>query len=43
MCWREFRGERDAGKTEQVIESQLQAAFDAADSWAGVDIAYEPV
>ena len=45
LCIGETQDERDAGKTERVLENQLQGAFAAAgpDALGKLVIAYEPV
>lgn len=43
LCVGESLEEKDADKTEAVLEKQLNTAFDALESWQNIDIAYEPV
>lgn len=43
LCIGETLAEREAGQTEQVIDTQLQAVFTAAKPDAAMVIAYEPV
>ena len=43
MCVGENLEERDAGRAESVVASQVSAGLDGVDLGAGIVVAYEPV
>lgn len=43
MCVGENLEEREAGRAESVVESQVRAGLDGVDAGAGIVVAYEPV
>ena len=43
FCIGELLNERDAGETNQVLETQLAAVKDSVKDWSKFVIAYEPV